>query len=519
VTTRSVGSLLKTVIQEKATLMQNRKLPVNSQSQNTHCLSQKNYQTKSANSPQQISYLTKLGIVASISSLGTTVSLHQPVQAKTTVFNQTLVAELPSLDADIAENQSSKENANNVDRDRLAPKIVIQSNLNQEVTTQEIPQLPALEVAQIKQKEVAKRIYTVQPGDTITNIARKYGVSNNQIVEANQLTNPNFIKVNRQLIIPNLEPTQAKDRPKIEISNHRQFSLDNNFKISQSTIPKPLSSIIKAKAESQNQKQAVESIANNTSETTSVSTEKTTDTYISKLRQDIIKLRTKYQQQNGTDETIAIVKPTVTNVPEDVSEEKSLTVTTPVINSIGESNTNSSPSPEQSITSVPTPVENLISLLTFPRNRVITPDLPPLASPEEYLPDNPVFDGYMWPAKGTLTSGYGWRRGRMHQGIDIAAPIGTPIMAAASGEVVFAGWNSGGYGNLVQLRHPDGSVTFYAHNNRLLVSNGQKVKQGQLIAEMGSTGRSTGPHLHFEIRPNGTTAINPIARLPKERIN
>jgi murein DD-endopeptidase MepM/ murein hydrolase activator NlpD len=516
-----VGSLLKTVIQKKAILMQDRKLPVSSQSSSTHFLNPKNYQTKAAHNPQQISYLTKLGIVASISSIGTAVSLHQPVQAKTTVFNQTLIAELPSLDTDIlntdiAENQSSKENASNVGRDRLAPKIVIQSNLNQKVTTQEIPQLPALEVTQIKQKEVTKRIYTVQPGDTITNIARKYGVSSNQIVEANQLTNPNFIKVNRQLIIPSLESAQAKDPLKTKISNQTQFSLDNNFKVSQLTTPKPFPSIIKVKTESRNQKQAVESIANNTAETTSVSTEKTADTYISKLRQDIIKLRIKYQQQNSSNEAIAVTKPTISNV---FDEKKSLNVTSPVINSTRKSDTTSSPSSEQSITSTPTPVENLISLLTFPKNRNIIPDLPPLASPEEYLPDNPLFDGYMWPAKGALTSGYGWRGGRMHQGIDIAAPIGTPIMAAASGEVIFAGWNSGGYGNLVQLRHPDGSVTFYAHNNRLLVSNGQKVKQGQLIAEMGSTGRSTGPHLHFEIRPNGTTAINPIARLPKERIN
>ena len=127
------------------------------------------------------------------------------------------------------------------------------------------------------------------------------------------------------------------------------------------------------------------------------------------------------------------------------------------------------------------------------------------------------FNSYILPAKGTISSGYGMRRGRMHKGIDIAAPIGTPIVAAASGEVIFAGWNTGGYGNLVKLRHPDGSVTFYAHNNRVMVRNGQRVRQGQLIAEMGSTGRSTGPHLHFEIRPNGSTAINPMARLPRKR--
>jgi murein DD-endopeptidase MepM/ murein hydrolase activator NlpD len=102
----------------------------------------------------------------------------------------------------------------------------------------------------------------------------------------------------------------------------------------------------------------------------------------------------------------------------------------------------------------------------------------------------------------------------MHKGIDIAAPIGTPVMAAASGVVISAGWNNGGYGNLVKVRHFDGSVTLYAHNSRLLVRRGQQVEQGQQIAEMGSTGYSTGPHLHFEVHHQGRGAVNPVALLP-----
>jgi murein DD-endopeptidase MepM/ murein hydrolase activator NlpD len=105
----------------------------------------------------------------------------------------------------------------------------------------------------------------------------------------------------------------------------------------------------------------------------------------------------------------------------------------------------------------------------------------------------------------------------MHKGIDIAGPIGTPIMAAATGIVTFAGWNSGGYGNLVEIEHPDGSLTRYAHNHRILVSPGQEVIQGQLIAEMGSTGNSTGPHLHFELYPPGDDAADPLAYLPGDR--
>ncbi|NJL10210.1 MAG: M23 family metallopeptidase [Calothrix sp. SM1_7_51] len=126
--------------------------------------------------------------------------------------------------------------------------------------------------------------------------------------------------------------------------------------------------------------------------------------------------------------------------------------------------------------------------------------------------------GMIWPAKGTFTSGYGWRWGRMHRGIDIAAPTGTPIYAVADGVVEKAGWNNGGFGNLVEVRHADGTMTRYAHNSRILVQTGQQVRQGQNISLMGSTGFSTGPHLHFEIHRSGKGAVNPIAFLPQNRM-
>ena len=121
---------------------------------------------------------------------------------------------------------------------------------------------------------------------------------------------------------------------------------------------------------------------------------------------------------------------------------------------------------------------------------------------------------FAWPAEGTLTSRFGRRWGRMHKGIDIGGPVGTPIRAAADGVVVVSGWSNGGYGNLVEIRHSDGSTTRYGHNSRLSTVVGQTVRQGEQIAEMGSTGHSTGPHLHFEIRNGGTDAVNPMAHLP-----
>lgn len=148
----------------------------------------------------------------------------------------------------------------------------------------------------------------------------------------------------------------------------------------------------------------------------------------------------------------------------------------------------------------------------------IRPELPKLAA-NSYLPDASEYalssTGFIWPAQGMLTSGFGFRWGRVHQGIDIAAPVGTPIWAAASGTVVYAGWNDGGYGNMVDIRHPDGTITRYGHLSAIYVKEGQSVGQSQVIAAMGSTGFSTGPHLHFEVRPQGGRAVNPMGYLAR----
>ena len=109
---------------------------------------------------------------------------------------------------------------------------------------------------------------------------------------------------------------------------------------------------------------------------------------------------------------------------------------------------------------------------------------------------------------GSISSSYGSRWGVFHRGIDIAAPAGTPIYAAASGTVTYSGYNSGGFGKLIIIDHHNGYETYYAHNSSLYVQVGQEVSKGQNIAGVGSTGDSTGNHLHFEIRSGGTP-INP----------
>lgn len=130
-----------------------------------------------------------------------------------------------------------------------------------------------------------------------------------------------------------------------------------------------------------------------------------------------------------------------------------------------------------------------------------------------------VFDGRVtFPVSGySVGSAFGMRVDpiegdhRMHRGVDIGAPEGTPIVAAGGGEVTWAG-PRGSYGNLVVIRHDDRTETRYAHQSDVLVSAGERVAAGQIIGEVGSTGRSTGPHLHFEARVDGE-AVDPVAWL------
>jgi len=134
-------------------------------------------------------------------------------------------------------------------------------------------------------------------------------------------------------------------------------------------------------------------------------------------------------------------------------------------------------------------------------------------SSNSYSPGDtsPSASGFIWPVNGPVTSGFGMRWGRMHEGIDIGVASGTPIQAAASGRVVYSGWMDG-YGNLVAIDHGRGISTAYAHQSSIAVGNGQTVSQGQVIGYVGCTGHCFGPHLHFEVRINGS-AVDPLGYL------
>ena len=146
---------------------------------------------------------------------------------------------------------------------------------------------------------------------------------------------------------------------------------------------------------------------------------------------------------------------------------------------------------------------------------LIAPTDPVLAArqaPNDSRVLDPASERFLWPVSGTINSGYGPRGSSFHDGIDIGAPEGTPIRAIEQGEVIYSD-QLRGYGNIVIVRHAGGFVSVYAHNQINLVREGQIVSRGEIIARVGSTGRVSGPHLHFEIRKDNL-AEDPLRYFP-----
>ncbi|MGF1591253.1 MAG: peptidoglycan DD-metalloendopeptidase family protein [Pleurocapsa sp.] len=331
-------------------------------------------------------------------------------------------------------------------------------------------------------------IHQIVQGDTINKIAKKYQVSKNDLVKLNKIKNSNIIFVNQQLKIPTQTTTNIQPATSLASANLLQDTTQQVKSSSGST-----NVLVKLAEEAA----AAKSLKTNQAELNSVTDN---NPYVEKLRAEVDLLRAQHRNKNKSGEE---------------PNQRSSLVNLPLAPNFEDTHQllgNFPKASESRIKANSTLAQpNLSSSLL--NKATVSLKLPPLPAAEEYLP--PTFDGYMWPAQGVLTSGYGWRWGRLHQGIDIAGPIGTPILAAATGVVVGAGWH-GGYGNVVKLEHPNGSITLYAHNNSILVTHGQQVNQGEQIAEMGSTGNSTGSHLHFEIHDKDSGIVNPLALLSSQ---
>ena len=369
-------------------------------------------------------------------------------------------------------------------------------------------------------------LHQVRHGETLDAIARRYGVSRTELIQANQIANPNLIQVNQSLKIPAAvaaSPTAVTSLiPGINSANTQNPT----------TVSSLTAQLVPGTVSAETRQPTVVSGSATVAVNSDRENPSNYSSYVQGLSNEIDRLR---QQYEGQPEGFSLQQsePVESAVPSSRSAERSERVNPEFAPATASSNLqeelqqlqqkyrSNSTAPTQTTPTQPSQTvavaplgPNAYDPNQLPIGEIVSPDVPPLAPGERYLPGDRI-NGYTWPSKGVLTSGYGWRWGRMHKGIDIAGPIGTPIFAAASGVVDYAQWNNGGYGYLVDIRHPDGSLTRYAHNNRILVRKGQRVRQGEQIAEMGSTGYSTGPHLHFEIHAAGQGAVNPVAYLPK----
>lgn len=392
--------------------------------------------------------------------------------------------------------------------------------------------------------------YRVNLGDTIAEIARSHNVPLSALIGANHLSDPNTIFVGQTLSVPLAQPVSlsssttevpvkvavASTDPEssVLIPPEQLTSHPTNGAQVAATSP------VLAPAPAIATRSTVPQVEPGTSALGS-SSALDSNQYVESLLSEVRALREKYQHETvdatNTHQpaTTAVTAASVAStrpanhvaVSPEFTRSHSFSPALPVGGALpnapvsaarGQTVSRTAPAatpPQASlVAAAPLGSESYAPLMQPLTGRMVSPELPPLSNPDSYLPGQ-VFNGYIWPAKGILTSGFGWRWGRLHAGIDIAADVGTPVYAAAAGTVEFAGWNAGGYGNMIDIRHPDGSMTRYAHLNAIYVRKGQQLNQSVQIAAMGSTGYSTGPHLHFEVHPKGEGAVNPIAFLPR----
>lgn len=368
--------------------------------------------------------------------------------------------------------------------------------------------------------------YRVNPGETLSSIAQAHGISARELASLNRLTNPNLVQANQFIQVPQKAAPSPVAQALSEPAPQAPVAADVQVPTVPSLAATQNPSVPLAVGGDASQF-AFSPSRNRASETQTEDVRRSEDQYVNTLMAEISQLRARYQSKSQNREA-SRTSAAETSASSRRSSQSRASRSVETLRTESRSAANSgqtrlqriladAPKPrDQVIAAAPARSESYAPILRSPVGKTVSPTLPSLGRSDAYMPGG-RFKGYMWPAKGVLSSPYGWRWGRMHKGIDIAAPVGTPVVAAAPGKVVAAGWNDGGYGNLVEIEHADGSVTRYAHNNRILVRVGQQVRQGQQIAEMGSTGFSTGPHSHFEVHLPGRGAVNPIALLPQSR--
>ncbi|MGL5080446.1 MAG: peptidoglycan DD-metalloendopeptidase family protein [Microcoleaceae cyanobacterium] len=447
------------------------------------------------------------------------------------------------------------------------------SNVQQPYATSKVPGTVVIE-PELTDTAVSV-VYQVRSGETLAQIAASHDLSVEELTAANHLADPNLIEIDQKLKVPqpsaaltseyksegakfaeftNFQGSSSSFQTEIALNQLAQMQKLDKEGLAEVAPVIPQQSLVANSKLQVYKPVTLAGLQDQPEQASVVNSSSATSLYTDRLRAEVTRLRAEYKAQK-LEQLVPVAQTNGTNPqPQEGLNSAAEVAVQPVQRINPEFNpdaytqqkiaaadkghppksfyelahSESAQSADTASTVVAlAPKESVVATapmgsggydpLKHPAlGRIVSPDLPPMLGPDSYLPGSSTrFNGYIWPSKGILTSGYGWRWGRMHKGIDIAGPIGTPIVAAASGVVTHASWNDGGYGYLVEIEHSDGSLTLYAHNDRIIVNKGQKVVQGQHISDMGSTGRSTGPHLHFEVYPKDQGAVDPMALLPR----
>lgn len=315
-------------------------------------------------------------------------------------------------------------------------------------------------------------IYTVKQGDTLEDIANRYRVPQQRIIEATPLDRPEYLRIGQRLLIPG-DVGELIQRQKEMIAAQKARE-EEERRQQEEEAQRQAEAQARLQAEQQRRAQQMEQERQALLAGGSL-------THTVGAGDTIERIAARY----GVTQRSIIQANNLRN-PHWLRIGQRLTIPAP--------GTQPTPAPARRAQSQP--------------QARPAPPAPPPAPPQARS------SGFVWPVSGQITSGFGYRRGRLHAGVDIPGPVGSPIVAVQEGVVFFAGNAGDGYGNRVDIRHPNGIVTRYAHGHQIYVSTGQYVQQGQTIMSRGSTGWSTGPHLHFEVRPGGGAPVDPRPYLP-----
>jgi len=336
--------------------------------------------------------------------------------------------------------------------------------------------------------------YVVVAGDTLTRIARHNGTTVAALAALNGLVPPYIIKVGQRLTLPGGSPTQTAGIAAAPSSVAPAGEMIQ-FPPAEPAPPVPAAGSVKV---------ATEALSQPTGASTTPSTQASEPT----------------GSQGATAPPPVLLQPAK---PAASSTGKSTAPASPSEPAAGTTangteapaaTTSPAPSTSSTVAANAAGTPTTAAPATAPSTGGASPLVPPPQAPAEVAPPAPRGTGkFLWPVNGKVVSVFGLKDGGQHNdGINIAAPLGTPVRAAENGVVVYAGNELRGFGNLLLIRHADGWVSAYAHCDALLVKRGDQVKRGQVIARVGQTGAVSSPQLHFELRKSGQ-AVDPTAEL------